>query len=812
MATFRDISPWLSSICAIAGVLTLAGCAGASSERKSALSEMQAAATRTGPTQPPPLWDSALSAQGADLLVNLGDRILLGTIDAEGDHYLYGFSPELRFGPLRMIDAKSGRVLWQKERRDVFRSVISVEPTIIVRGEERDGSFSYQGLDPKTGATVLEQRARPSHSFRVTTSPDALVIAEPSVTGATDLRAIALKDGAVTWTRTVAGVQPPTSQAQPPSPEVAPVRLIQSGSQLIVLGSAVTALDSSTGQPRWTVGLKGHFRGSTKAVLYGPNLYLGTDESLSVLSVQDGRYLWQKAADTEPVVLEPSGQALLDLRHRHTSSGESDVLTAVDPRSGQPRWDHPLTDAIHGTLLVAQDAAYYTTMTRLVGVSMATGARIFEQSLELPGTAVDLPDLLFARKQYVVVVRESGIAAFSVPGGDPAWTVKDYRGERFTQAEMQHVAPQGSAAAPAQAGAKEAPVALPKPPANPPTGFAVQPLPRPTKPSYLQAAQDWTRQSHQSGAATPFGTSVYRYEAHVTKSWESSERTAATLNLVGAGVQAAASAFAAVYQAYQMKKMQERLTSWIILATLQEMAMYYGSTSGPWCIRPFERDTGWGIIAVDLDTGRSAELLLTPSGPGNVAHSVMIRLHPPLFAMDPEQHTLYGLGSGMSLSQRPTYLRRLGSNDWVVPYPTIMAFDLGRLHLVEPGQQRRPAECQDMVPAAKSGDIKSMTRMLNGGADVNCVGGSGSPLAVAIGARQAEMARFLVEHGADPNGPSYGGKVLDLAVASRQVEMVKLLLEHGADPHGVNAILIDMIRKQNELEIIRILQEAGSRP
>ena len=799
------------SVAAIAAALSLASCAGASSERRSAVSEMQVAATSIQRTQPPPLWDSALSAQGADLVVNLGDRILLGTIDAEGDRYLYGFSPELRFGPLRMIDAQSGRVLWQKERTDVFpRSVVAIEPTLVVRGEEKDGGISYQGLDPKTGATVLEQRVRANHSYIVATSPDELVIAEPSGTGATDLRAVALQDGAVKWTRTLPGVQPPVSQEQQPSPGAAPVRLILSGSQLIVLGGAVTALDSSSGQARWTVGLKGHFRGATKAVRYGPNLYLATDESLSVLSVQDGRYLWQKAADTEPVVLEPSGQALLTVTHRHTGSGESDVLRAVDLRSGQFRWDHPMSGAIHGTLLVTQDAAYYSTMTRLVGVSLATGARIFEQPLELPGTTVDLPDLLLARKQRVVVVRESGIAAFSLPGGAPTWTVTDYKGERFTQATLQQIAPERAAAAVSQGAATGAAPVPAQQPTNPPTVAAVQPLLHPSKPSYVQDAQDWARQSRQSSTSTPTGVAASNYAAHVTAGWERTERTAATLNLVGATVQAATSVFAAAYQAYQLNKMQERLISWTVLWTRQAMASYFGSTSGSWCIRPFERETGWGVIAVDLDTGRSADLWLTPSGPGNLAHAIMVRLHPPLFAVDPEQHTLYGLGSGVSLSQRATYLRRLGSNDWAVPYPSVMAFDLGQLRFVEPGQQRRPVEFAELALAAQRGDIQSMARMLNDGADVN-YGASTSVLSTAIEAKQVEMAKFLLEHGADPNGPYYTSKVLNAAVATRQAEMVKLLLEHGADPRSVNDKMIDAARKQNDVEIVRLLQEARAR-
>ena len=73
-------------------------------------------------------------------------------------------------------------------------------------------------------------------------------------------------------------------------------------------------------------------------------------------------------------------------------------------------------------------------MTRFVGVSMTNGAVIFDQPVALAGTMNDLPDLLVLRNQRVLVVRESGITAFSVPSGALAWTITDYGGESYTQA------------------------------------------------------------------------------------------------------------------------------------------------------------------------------------------------------------------------------------------------------------------------------------------------------------------------------------------------------------------------------------------
>src|SRR5208283_5514922 len=184
----------------------------------------------------------------------------------------------------------------------------------------------------------------------------------------------------------------------------------------------------------WTTGLLGQFNEATKAVIDGPNLYLATDASLSLLGLQDGKYLWQQPADIAPDVLEPTGEAVLTVARKQTPDGGSYLLRALDPRSGRPRWSHAMSGVIHSVLLVTQKAVYYTTLTRFVGVSMATGAVIFDQPLALAGTMNDLPDLLSLRNQRILVARESGITAFSLPGGAPAWTITDYGGESYTQA------------------------------------------------------------------------------------------------------------------------------------------------------------------------------------------------------------------------------------------------------------------------------------------------------------------------------------------------------------------------------------------
>jgi hypothetical protein len=102
---------------------------------------------------------------------------------------------------------------------------------------------------------------------------------------------------------------------------------------------------------------------------------------------------------------------------------------------------------------------------------------------------------------------------------------------------------------------------------------------------------------------------------------------------------------------------------------------------------------------VDLDTGRSADLWLTPGWPidaGAAIIGTVQDLQPALFATDSNQQTLYVVGTGLNPAAWETYRWHSGKYDWVTPYPAIMSFDLRQLRLAEPnqGMLRRSQEKQ----------------------------------------------------------------------------------------------------------------------
>jgi ankyrin repeat protein len=94
-----------------------------------------------------------------------------------------------------------------------------------------------------------------------------------------------------------------------------------------------------------------------------------------------------------------------------------------------------------------------------------------------------------------------------------------------------------------------------------------------------------------------------------------------------------------------------------------------------------------------------------------------------------------------------------------------------------------------LILAARGGSLETITRLLDGGADVNQAAPTGdgwdaTVLQHAILARQSGAVRLLLERGADPNraaGPNSPAPLL-LAAGDTDPTFVNLLLDHGANP------------------------------
>jgi hypothetical protein len=120
-----------------------------------------------------------------------------------------------------------------------------------------------------------------------------------------------------------------------------------------------------------------------------------------------------------------------------------------------------------------------------------------------------------------------------------------------------------------------------------------------------------------------------------------------------------------------------------------------------------------------------------------------------------------------------------------------------------------------LLEAAAGGDVRTITALLDGGANVNAsVSGDGSPLIMA--AREGHLAavQLLLDRGADVNlGVVGDGNPLIMAAREGHLDVVTLLLDRGATvdqvvPGDENALI--QASGQGQLDVVKLLVARGA--
>lgn len=120
---------------------------------------------------------------------------------------------------------------------------------------------------------------------------------------------------------------------------------------------------------------------------------------------------------------------------------------------------------------------------------------------------------------------------------------------------------------------------------------------------------------------------------------------------------------------------------------------------------------------------------------------------------------------------------------------------------------------EDLLVAARKGDLPAVRALLERGADVNAKTAYGAtPLSYASDKGHAEVVGLLLERGADPNAKDtfYGATPISWAAGNKHVEIVRLLLKHGAT--GAADALMAGVRQGHVGLVQAVLDQGGLAP
>ncbi len=121
-----------------------------------------------------------------------------------------------------------------------------------------------------------------------------------------------------------------------------------------------------------------------------------------------------------------------------------------------------------------------------------------------------------------------------------------------------------------------------------------------------------------------------------------------------------------------------------------------------------------------------------------------------------------------------------------------------------------------LIYAAGNGRTEIVKLLVREGNWTNRSESFGRAMAVAIGRRHLEIAKFLIEKGASLNERTKNHKLTPLMVAASNgyTEVVQALINNGADINAKSALGLTALRlaeNQGHVEVVRFLQAAGAR-
>jgi outer membrane protein assembly factor BamB len=731
--------------------------------------------------QPKPSWQLGLKAQETDFISFLSnDRILVGTLETAGFFFSTGFRSKsglgwgLKPGEVILLNPANGEKIWALSRTAFGypQEILATDPLILIKG-----STKCAAVNPENGSVVWQRdwkRTPLGGGALLLPSGDRLILfSERKST--VSLSALNVKDGSEIWRASLDNY--PKEKQMVVYGKIA-------GDTLLLVGPEVAAFSVHSGQLLWRKPFPGVFGPAATASVLGDDLYFTDGPSITRTEPGSGNVIWRQdfPGNTVQNLSMQKASVFIDLREGGGDTSR-DALQALDRQAGKPLWKRDLADQAQSGMTLQDGRIYLTTTGRLVAIDASNGEIV--SKVDIPPslqTGRVLPDILRVTQDRIYVARETGILAvdrrdgsllYAEPVVHTAPFTSDYTLNKLNLALESVVPLKGREAYRAQ---------------NLASFSQVQ---RDAALAYQQLQGAASRSQHALANALR----TYLGERQIGKEDES--------DLEASGEFTAALLAVPAQREAELRSGYKAGRTGIMTAEIsQAFRSHADSLQKDLYVRPsYEPDKGWSLVVVDLKTGRRAEVLLSP--PNDPLGLSAPNL--PAFAVDLTGSRIVSKGLGLGLDparfetyEKSSFTPRQGGGsrwfatghaafewgeNWSIPYPSILAFDLATLSFGQESDNRRPtpkpipAEKKQLndqlIHAAFQCDLAAVQKALDAGADVNAVNAYGQTalMLAAESVRQAykrkDIIATLVERGADVSiRDAYGWTAGDhLAVA-----------------------------------------------
>ena len=369
------------------------------------------AADQLAPHERSPLWSLPHESRAADIIEFLDDkRIIVGEVNG-GTLYK---SPS--YGPINLIDANTGKILWRVSRNkkaDRTYKLLATEPHIVL-AETGAGEGVIKALDRDKGTLLWRSKTGGDAVIQLDSNQDCMVVLSVIKDNAT-VESVDLKNGNSLWKREINSDQNTDFQTD-------------SGS-VYITGKNLLALDIRTGDEKWrfsseSLGDSLHMEISTFGMI------VWSANGIALLGPGDGSMLWNYGVRTgglKRVIYNDNRVFCI------TGSPDmlgTDKLQALSRRTGKVEWSVNTKGLVVSPLLAHDKLIIFTIEDALLGLDESTGKTLFRKAFSdlyakanpVSARYSGVPDEFFVYKELLIIDREEmGLSAHQLPSGDQKW-------------------------------------------------------------------------------------------------------------------------------------------------------------------------------------------------------------------------------------------------------------------------------------------------------------------------------------------------------------------------------------------------------